>query len=64
MTIKQKVLNWCKRPFANHPFAFAQTPEEFEAQAKFIEYKQKYYKGYNLEQYVKFVREYAKEFLS
>lgn len=37
MTIKQKVLNWCKRPFANHPFAFVQTQEEFEEQAKFIE---------------------------
>ena len=63
MTIKQKVLNWCKRPFANHPFAFAETQEEFEAQAKFLDYKRLHYRGYNLEQYVKFVREYAKNFL-
>ena len=63
MTIKQKVLSWCKRPFANSPFAFAQTEEDFAAQAKFIEYKQNCYRGHNLEAYVRFVKQYAKDFL-
>ena len=61
MTIKQKVLNWCKRPFANHPFAFAQSEEEIAAMEKFNIYKKQFYHGHNLEAYVKFVKNYAKD---
>ena len=55
---KEHLLNWCKKPNLM-PFAWPTDACGYEQHIKFVEHRNKNWKGDSQEEFVDFVKEYA-----